>query len=166
MAHQLGPADDEACGLLGNERVFAGEFGEAAQAVVSVSLHCPGIASAAVDGILDAEWLLNLSRTQASADLQTLYGIGPFSAELILVRGVGMADIFPTNEPRLARAMTALYGTGDPAERLQIAEKWRPYRSWVALLIRRWLEDETGEIARGVPAATISTPEFARHSIQ
>ena len=123
-----------------------------------------GIARAAVDGVLDAERLLNLPHAEASANLRTLHGIGPFSAELILVRGAGAADLFPTNEPRLAKAMTALYGTDDPAEHLRIAEQWQPYRSWVALLIRRWLEDETGEIARGIPAA-IPTPDFARRNI-
>ncbi|MGO1628681.1 MAG: DNA-3-methyladenine glycosylase family protein [Microbacterium sp.] len=122
-----------------------------------------GIAHAAVDGALDTERLLNLPHTEASAELQTLYGIGPFSAELILVRGVGVADLFPTSEPRLAKAMTALYCTENPDEHLRIAEQWRPYRSWVALLIRRWLEDETGEIARGIPAAAIPTPDFAQH---
>jgi 3-methyladenine DNA glycosylase/8-oxoguanine DNA glycosylase len=27
------------------------------------------------------------------------------------------------------------------------AERWRPYRTWVAVLLRAVLEDETGEIA-------------------
>lgn len=39
-----------------------------------------------------------------------------------------------------------------------------PYRSWVALLIRRWLEDETHEIEEGAPANAIPTPDFARNA--
>lgn len=112
-----------------------------------------GIAQAAIDGALDSERLSALSDAEASARLQELYGIGPFSAELILVRGVGFADLLPTHEGRLTRAMTTLYDTADRTEHLRIAEEWRPYRSWVALLIRRWFEDETGEIARGTPAS-------------
>ena len=37
-----------------------------------------------------------------------------------------------------------------------IAEGWRPYRTWATLLLRVWLEDQTGEIAGGAaptPAA-------------
>lgn len=38
------------------------------------------------------------------------------------------------------------------AEELQeISENWRPYRTWVALLLRTMLEDETHEIAGKKP---------------
>lgn len=121
-----------------------------------------GIAHAAIDGVLDADRLLSLSIAEASAGLQSLYGIGPFSAELILVRGAGAPDLFPTSEPRLTKAMSALYGTADRAEHERIASLWSPFRSWVELLIRRWLEDETGEIARGVPMSEVPTPNFAK----
>src|SRR5690606_30181402 len=43
-----------------------------------------GIARATLDGVLDAERLLSLPSAKASSELQSLYGIGPFSAELIL----------------------------------------------------------------------------------
>jgi DNA-3-methyladenine glycosylase II len=123
-----------------------------------------GVARAAVEGALDSEHLLRLPVTEASAELQGLYGIGPFSAELILVRGAGVPDLFPTNEPRLAKAMTVLYRRSDTEAQPRVTEQWRPYRSWVALLIRRWLEDETQEIARGIPVREIPTPVFARYS--
>lgn len=121
-----------------------------------------GLARAALDGALDAGRLRSLPPAEAAAELQRLAGIGPFSAELILVRGAGAPDLFPSHEPRLAKAMAALYGTEDGHEHERIAERWRPYRSWVALLIRRWLEDETGEIARGVPVDAVPRPDFAR----
>lgn len=121
-----------------------------------------GVARAAVEGTLDSEHLLSLPPADASAKLQRLHGIGPFSAELILVRGAGTPDLFPANEPRLARAMTALYGTDDPAEHQRIAQTWQPYRSWVALLIRRWLEDQTHEIARGATVRDVPPPDFAK----
>src|SRR5699024_5704361 len=107
-----------------------------------------GVAQVAIDGGLNAEHLSSLSYAEAMTELQNLYGVGPFSAELILGRGVGVADLFPTNEARLMKAMTTLYRTKHQAEHMRFAEQWRPYRSWVVLLIRQWLEDETGEIAR------------------
>src|SRR5699024_4615190 len=60
-----------------------------------------GVAQVAIDGGLNAEHLSSLSYAEAMTELQNLYGVGPFSAELILGRGVGVADLFPTNEARL-----------------------------------------------------------------
>jgi 3-methyladenine DNA glycosylase/8-oxoguanine DNA glycosylase len=53
---------------------------------------------------------------QALACLRAIHGIGPFGAELVLVRGAGAPDVSP-------------------------AASWQPYRSWAALLLRRWWED-------------------------
>lgn len=76
-------------------------------------------------------------------------GIGDFSAGLILPRGAGAPDALPNAEPRLARAVALAYGLSRPATSEQIraiSENWRPYRTWVTLLLRIQLEDETGEI--------------------
>jgi DNA-3-methyladenine glycosylase II len=113
---------------------------------------------AAAQGQLDATALRTRPPEESLAHLQTLPGIGPFSAELILLRGAGHPDAFPTHEKRLHRAMSAVYHLGpDPApEVLQaIAARWRPYRTWTALLLRSWLEDVTHEIAEGRPAAIL-----------
>lgn len=71
--------------------------------------------------------------------LRELPGIGPFGAELVLVRGVGEPDGFPGHEPRLHAAMRAAYGLGPEAgldAPRAIADGWRPFRAWVALLLR------------------------------
>jgi DNA-3-methyladenine glycosylase II len=108
------------------------------------------LAEAALAGRLSARWLRELTQERALAELQSLPGIGRFSAELILLRGAGDPDYFPTQERRLHRAMSGAYGLGrDPslAELADIAERWRPYRTWVALLFRTELEEDTGEIS-------------------
>lgn len=118
------------------------------------------LARAAADGQLDADRLRQPPREQALAQLQTLPGIGPFSAELVLLRGAGDPDGFPAHEKRLHRAMAAVYHLGEDLdlEALRaIADGWRPYRTWVAVLLRTWLEDRTGETlvsrrADGLPA--------------
>lgn len=86
---------------------------------------------------------------EAAEDLQRLPGIGPFSAELILIRGVGDPDALPRHERRLARAVNAAYELPDNADIAPTAEGWRPYRAWVSLLLRAWHEDETKEITSG-----------------
>jgi DNA-3-methyladenine glycosylase II len=103
------------------------------------------IAEAALRGRLDAARLRTRPREEVLAELKRLPGIGDFSAELILVRGAGDPDHFSRHERRLHRAMADSYGLGaNPSiERLaEIAEKWRPYRSWVSVLFRTQLEDQ------------------------
>jgi DNA-3-methyladenine glycosylase II len=112
------------------------------------------LAQAALDGQLDAARLRAMPQEEAMADLKKLPGIGDFSAGLILLRGAGDPDALPGQEPRLARAVALAYGLPGPAtpEQLrQISENWRPYRTWVTVLMRTQLEDETGEIT-GRPA--------------
>jgi len=107
------------------------------------------LGAAALTGRLSRARLRSMSRDQAARDLQQLAGIGPFSAELIIIRGVGDPDALPHHDQRLARAVRAAYRLPQDADTEPVANTWRPYRSWVGLLLRSWLEAETGEIARG-----------------
>ncbi len=122
---------------------FPGLFGRKAE-------WLRALGQAADAGALDAVHLRSLAPERALGELKELPGIGPFSAELILLRGAGGADRLPAAEPRLRRAVALAYGDErEPtqAEVAQRAERWRPYRTWVAVLLRAALEDETGEIA-------------------
>src|SRR5215212_4656145 len=86
-------------------------------------------------------------------------GVGPFSSELMLLRGAGAPDLLPVNEPRLRRAVAVAYCLDAPptAEELErLAQGWRPYRTWVSLHLRAMLEDQTGEIAGGRPESEAS----------
>ena len=68
---------------------------------------------------------------------------------MYLIPGAGDPDAVPGQEPRLARAAALAYGLPGPAtpEQLRdISGHWRPYRTWVTLLLRTQLEYETGEI--------------------
>ena len=97
------------------------------------------VALAALEGQLDAARLRGLPRETALKDLKTLPGIGDFSAGLILLRGAGDPDAVAYHEPRLALAVRDAYGLTGPAtpEQLtEISENWRPYRTWVTLLLR------------------------------
>jgi DNA-3-methyladenine glycosylase II len=107
------------------------------------------LGEAAVAGRLDAARLRALPREQALASLRELPGIGDFSAELVLLRGAGDPDLLPRHEPRLRRAVALAYdldGPPDEARLAELAEALRPYRTWVALLLRTLLEETTGEI--------------------
>ena len=106
------------------------------------------LAHAALDGRLDAARLRAMPHEEAIADLKKLPGIGDFSAGLTLLRGAGAPDAVAA-EPRLGRAVALAYGLPGPATPEQIheiSENWRPYRTWVTLLLRAQLEYSTGEI--------------------
>ncbi len=96
------------------------------------------IATAALDGRLDAATLRAAGPDQALADLRSLPGIGPFGAELVLIRGAGEPDHFARSERRLHAAMAEAYGVdaGDVDALAAIAARWSPFRSWVGFLFR------------------------------
>ncbi len=94
------------------------------------------LGAAALDGVLNRDRLRALSAGEALDNLQQLVGIGPFSAELILIRGVGAPDALPSVEKRLQAATRTAYGLDPDVDIAGVADNWRPYRSWVALLLR------------------------------
>jgi DNA-3-methyladenine glycosylase II len=98
------------------------------------------VAEAALAGRLDADHLRTLETGEALSQLQEIRGIGPFYAGLVLVRAVGVTDVLPpTAEPRLLAAVARAYGLEEPigAEELErITDGWRPYRTWVAVMVR------------------------------
>jgi DNA-3-methyladenine glycosylase II len=95
-----------------------------------------GLADAAMRAELDCDDLAGATQVDGMAALRGIAGIGPYSAELILARGAGNPDIFPMHEPVLHEQMTRLYGVGETERHREIAEIWRPYRSWIMFLIR------------------------------
>lgn len=98
-----------------------------------------GVARAALTGQLDAARLLALGPEQAMADVRSVKGIGPFYSGLIVIRGTGFADVLPLEEPHLLATVARLYDLPGPPGQVQLeslAEPWRPFRSWVAVLIR------------------------------
>lgn len=105
-----------------------------------------GLTPAVAAGTLHAATLRALPQAEAIERLKTIKGIGDFGAELILLRGAGTPDSIATHEPRLVRAVQHAYNLDEPPspEQLaQIADGWRPFRTWVTFLLRVALEEET-----------------------
>jgi DNA-3-methyladenine glycosylase II len=97
------------------------------------------VARAALDGLLDAGRLLDLGPERAMTELQSLSGIGPFYSSLIVIRGTGFTDVLPVSEPRVRALAAQLYqleaAPSDAAFRT-LAQPWKPFRTWAAVLIR------------------------------
>ena len=102
---------------------------------------------AALAGELDTEMLRALPRDESLERLRRLYGIGEFGSQLVRLRALSAVDELPTREPRLMGAIRTEYGLdAEPslAELEALAEKWRPYRMWVAVCLRRTLAGGAG----------------------
>jgi DNA-3-methyladenine glycosylase II len=123
------------------------------------------LGEAAAVGQLDGDRLRALPRDKALAELKQLPGIGDFSAELVLLRGAADPDHLPLHEPRLCRGAALAYDLDEPADRAWLEERseaWRPYRTWVVLLLRVLLEAETGEIGGTETSAAVPVPSRAQ----
>lgn len=119
---------------------FKGLFGRKVE-------YLSALGAAAMRGELDTETLRAMTREEALASLQRLNGIGEFGSQLVRLRALSAVDELPTTEPRLLGAVREQYDLArepDVAELQQLAEKWRPYRMWVAVSLRRTLTGGAG----------------------
>jgi DNA-3-methyladenine glycosylase II len=107
--------------------------------VALTRLHA--VAEVARDGGLDTEVLRALPPEEAVAALRRLPGIGPFYAELVVVRALGHTDVLPSQEPRVRELAAELAGESagkslDDSAFRALAEAWTPWRTWVAVALR------------------------------
>jgi AraC family transcriptional regulator of adaptative response / DNA-3-methyladenine glycosylase II len=70
------------------------------------------------------------------AHLKILPGIGDWTAHYIAMRVLAYPDAFPHADLGLRRAL----GVENPAQVLQIAEAWRPWRAYAAMCLWKSLE--------------------------
>jgi DNA-3-methyladenine glycosylase II len=97
------------------------------------------VAEAAQQGKLSADRLRALPPEEAKTELQELPGIGPFYSALIVIRSLGHADVLSIEESRSREAVQRLYDIDHEltdAELTEIAEGWRPFRTWVTVMLR------------------------------
>jgi DNA-3-methyladenine glycosylase II len=95
------------------------------------------IADAAAAGRLDAARLRALPPDEAQAQLQQLPGIGPFYSSLVVIRACGHADVPAPGEGHARAAIQQAYGAElTDAELADISEGWRPFRTWVTVMMR------------------------------
>jgi DNA-3-methyladenine glycosylase II len=103
------------------------------------------VAEAALDGLLDGAALRAVDPGQAIQRVQQVKGLGPFAAELVVLRGANAPDALPSHERRLDAEIAEQYGPGHALT--EVSQAWRPYRTWAAVHLRVLREQRTGEIA-------------------
>jgi len=85
-----------------------------------------------VDGELSDESLARMSDEEIEAALTEVSGIGPWTAHGFLIVALDRPDVLLSGDLALRRAVQRAYGFDHPPtedEMVQVAERWRPYRS-------------------------------------
>jgi len=104
------------------------------------------VADAIVSGTLDEAMLEERPSPDSAALLTAIKGIGPWTAAVILLRGLGRLDAFPMNDSGIARGLTRLNaGAVDLDAALEILGDQRGMLYYHVLL--SWL-DSRGELPK------------------
>ncbi len=96
------------------------------------------IAGRAAAGDLDRDRFAGLSDEEAIARLCEIKGVGRWTAEIVLMRGLGRTDIFPAGDLGLRVALQETLGLRerpDEKEVRKIAERWQGWRSYAAFYL-------------------------------
>ncbi len=71
-------------------------------------------------------------------ELQQIPGIGPWTANVIALRALGLPDAFPAGDLGVRKGATVVLGTKTlirESDLTRLAQRWRPYRSVAATLL-------------------------------
>lgn len=95
------------------------------------------LAGALAAGTLDLSRLANPHAT--AAKLVQFPGIGPWTAEYITMRALSWPDAFPSTDLGVRKAL----GSRTTAEILAVAERFRPWRSYLTIMLWTPSQEET-----------------------
>lgn len=100
------------------------------------SRYIIGLARSVVDGRLNLEELRQLPAGEAEERLTSLMGVGRWTAEYVVMRGLGWRDTIPAGDGGLRRIIGRHYGLGRNATESEVralAERWSGWRGYAAL---------------------------------
>jgi DNA-3-methyladenine glycosylase II len=102
------------------------------------------LATRVVSGELDLVHVSRMEDEEIIKELVAVKGIGRWTAEMFLLFSLGRPDVFAVDDYGLRVAVKRLYDMPDlpkPAPMRDIAEPWRPYRSYASLYLWRSLDN-------------------------
>jgi DNA-3-methyladenine glycosylase II len=97
--------------------------------------YVTGIAREVARGGLDLDALRKMEAEEVLERLQSIVGIGRWTAEYVLLRGLGHRDAIPAADGGLRRVIGRAYGLGRNATEEEVrryAEAWRGWRGFAA----------------------------------
>ena len=91
------------------------------------------LAAKTLDGTVPSIAKLNkMEDAEILERLVSVRGVGPWTVEMLLMFRLGRPDVLPTTDLGVRKGFMLTYGLKEmpaPAEMIEQAEKWRPYRS-------------------------------------
>ncbi|MEO0024133.1 MAG: hypothetical protein RL196_574 [Actinomycetota bacterium] len=94
-----------------------------------------GLAEASITGTIDFEGLHLLDDEVISSQLNSLWGIGPWTVDMFMMHQIHRLDVWPTGDLGVRRGWQNIYGLEampEAKELLPLGESFRPYRSVLA----------------------------------
>ena len=104
------------------------------------------LADAFLAGDLDADELAELPEKDISQRLTAVKGIGPWTAEMFMIFGMGRPDVWSPGDLGLRKAVWALFG--EDADLTAVSDVWSPYRSYASLYLWKLWDDEKPQAAK------------------
>lgn len=106
--------------------------------------YIKGIAEAVIDKSFEPEKLASLSDDIVLEKLVELKGIGPWTAEMLLIFTLQRPDVFSMGDIGLRNAIAKLYKVNrDDLKKIKkISDQWRPYRSLACRYLWKSLDNE------------------------
>ena len=95
-------------------------------------------------GALDLSHIAQMDDEEIIKALVAVKGIGRWTAEMFLIFSLARPDVMAVDDYGIQVAMKRLYNLEDlpkPAAMREIAEPWRPYRSYASLYLWRSLDN-------------------------
>lgn len=102
------------------------------------------IAAKTLSGIVPSlSAMAKMSEADIVAQLTTVRGVGPWTAEMLLIFTLGRPDVLPVTDYGVRKGFALTYGWKElprPKELLEFGERWRPHRTTASWYFWRALE--------------------------
>jgi len=72
--------------------------------------------------------------------LTEIRGVGEWTANMYLIFVLGREDVLPLGDLAVRRGIEGLYGVSEREEMREVAEAWKPYRSYGTRYVWKWYE--------------------------
>lgn len=102
------------------------------------------LAQKTLDGTIKLHLLDNMKDEEVVDHLIQVKGIGPWTAQMILMFSLGRPDILPLNDLGIQKAFEKLYSVkkSNQKKMIEIAAIWRPYRTIACRYLWKSLDNE------------------------
>ncbi len=94
-----------------------------------------GLAQGFVEGRFTRKTLTKLSDEAILTELQSVKGVGPWTAHMILIFGLNRPDVYASGDFGVKESYRTLFGNLDTM--LEVSDSWKPYRTAATWLLWR-----------------------------